>query len=763
MAASRCVVVNRGAQAQLNAALLGHLSGLGLGAEVCTSVDALAAVLDEYCSNSSGASLCVLVSVEDGASVSCLLQKLSWPTFTRRPRVILLSSLSTWGGAAYADPIADAKSQFLSRLPSSNAVEAYSLENALYSLATAATQSGLEVAILPLGLVFGGGGWDLETFFRDVWNCDSGTTAPVVIKVNSIKNGTNKVPMVHISDVLAIVAELVQKPELAAFSVIPLTDGSTATVGELLAQVSRKVNGPGASLSFMTQAELADAIVNSTQDIPDVLRWNLDLSFLTTSSDDGRERRNLVDSLESIWAEFLDAHALKPLSILVAGNPKSGKTEVSSLIAAKLKTEHITTIKAVSHVLKFDSFQEADAGLAVRGEIMAIVEAKAAEGKKPPPKKGEVEAPVAIEPASVEVTDSLCASIPADVIRRCVATTVQTNSACIRRGFVLDIWEGGSIKTAEDLHLALGGAAAAAAVAVAAATETSSLAEGGDGAVATEQPAEAPPLRVPELVLELQCADVIVVQRYLVTLGVPEGGLAKSSKENQAAVKALETTLATYSATVKPVEPKLDEYGEPIAPQFANSHEMIQEVERANESSVMRIDASTCVNDDVSSQVCIRLLEQRMGNIGWLPDLSLPTQPPAATDDDAVVVDTTLNVTEELSSQEAAPELPAFKRLQDRSITDLNSAIDALSVESKKALISQCDELQEYLGHNVMPFLAKGMIRIAREKPEDAVAFMAQFLLEEGKALEDAAREKALANFNSVLAAAREEESKLMS
>jgi hypothetical protein len=463
----------------------------------------------------------------------------------------------------------------------------------------------------------------------------------------------------------------------------------------------------------------------------------------------------------------LEAHALKPLSILVAGNPKSGKTEFSSLLAAKLGTEHVTTVGAISHVLKFN-FEEGDTALLLRAEIMSVVESKASEGKKPPPKKGEVEATVATDPAAVEVTEALCASIPIDIIRQCVTALVRTSPVCLRKGFVLDLWEGGVFKSARDVDKALGSVD----VNVSESQELSAEPNPGEGQGLGEEGSLSPKLSIlkqPELLVELQCADSVIMQRLMTTLGIPEGGLAKSSKENQVLVKTMETSLSTYASGVKPVTPNFDENGQAVALEFTHSHETVIEVELSG-GKVARFDSAANDSQELVQQVCEKLVALRSGRIGWLPDLAsaIPAVTSSANTSAIECVNfdatTTSGSVEEDASLEAPKNTvsnPAFKRLHDRSIGDLNSAIAELNSESKKALLSQCSELQEYLGQNVMPFLVKGMILLARTEPEDPIGFMADFLINEGKALEDAARESALNNFNSVLAAAREEESKL--
>lgn len=752
---------------RLEALVHAHLSSVGQSSELLSDAKEISVALDAYCLGSQVEDqLSVVVSANDDTSLSCLIQKLSWPTCVRRPRVVLLSSLMTWGGKLYAEPILDPLSQFVARLPASSSVSAFMQENALYNITTMLPSMSIEVVVLSLGLVYGGGGWDFEGIFRGLWDFSGPESPP--IKVASTKNGLNRIPAIHFSDLLTMVADLVRASSLPSFSFVPMTDGTCTTLGELLSDIGRKVNGVEPTISYYTESEMLDAIVNGPEGMnpDDMLRWNLNLPFSTMMGKQSlpvsAEQQSLSSgAFDKIWAEYLEVHALRPLSVVIAGNPKSGKTELSGVLAGKLGTVHLTPIMAVSHALKFD-FAETDvAASLLRTELVAVVEAKASEGKKAPPKKGEVEAPVIVDPKTVEVTEALCASLSVDVIRRCLATSVRTNSVCVRKGYVVDAWECGAVKTSQDLSDIVAGGA----------THVEESESSGEQKIEDGE-AEAPPpkLNQPELLVELQCADAIVLQRYMSTLGIPEGGLAKSSKENQAAVKALETTLATYASSVKAVESKVDENGENISQQFATSHELAQEVERLG-GQVIRFDASATANEDLSQTVCGRLVALRNGRIGWLPEFSAPPidteqSPPAESEQQPAGLSADNAASElmatETGTAEAEAEAPAaFKRLHDRSIDDLNSAIKELNPESRRALMSQCDELQEYLAQNVMPHIVKGMLMVTRENPADPLEFMADFLISQGQALEDAARERALNNFNTVLAAAQEEEARL--
>ena len=401
----------------------------------------------------------------------------------------------------------------------------------------------------------------------------------------------------------------------------------------------------------------------------------------------------------------------------------------------RLRAELINAVKAVSYVLKAECV-EGDAISILRSDIMAIVEAKQADGKKPPPKKGEELALTSLDPNAVEVTEALCASLP---VRRCIAAMIQTHPLCKRKGYVIDAWDA-SILSVDDVGEMISGTRRAAR----SEEETSDEVPG--------HPA------VPELLVELHCADATVIQRYLVSLGIADGGLAKSSKENQAAVKTLETALATYAATMKPTNSASLE-GE-TAPAFAASHGVVLDIEQfaSDLCSVARFDTRDDGQlESVSHQVCQRLCKLRGGTIGWLPELRLPAE---ATGADSIPV--ALPPDEQIIGEAGAVgmgEEGPTKR--ERSLFQINESVAHLSTDSRSALIGKCDELQEYLLNNVLPCLVKGMVAMGKDKPEDPIVFISQYLKIEGQRKEDAAREEAFQAFQRVLQEAREVEAQI--
>jgi len=64
---------------------------------------------------------------------------------------------------------------------------------------------------------------------------------------------------------------------------------------------------------------------------------------------------------------------------------------------------------------------------------------------------------------------------------------------------------------------------------------------------------------------------------------------------------------------------------------------------------------------------------------------------------------------------------------------------------------------------NVLPHLADGMVRVAREAPEDPILFLVNFLRERGVRLEEDTKASALEKFKDALSLAEEMDREILS
>lgn len=314
-------------------------------------------------------------------------------------------------------------------------------------------------------------------------------------------------------------------------------------------------------------------------------------------------------------------------------------------------------IASVGAVLQATEDQEI--AFALQSAIIAAIEAKiAAETKKP--KKGEEVKPFDI--GTLELTNDLCNSLPHDILRNCVRYILSTKLECSRFGYVLDVWEYGIAGSIEDFQSMLCG-------------ETPSQANNESDGIAENAAAKSSAF--PELVVEIQVVDAVVIKRLSTSLGIPDGGLAKASKDNQATIKALDAQLAAYSAILQPHASDAS---------IGRSHPIVQRLEAAGSSSaVLRINGES----DLDSLVvdCIAKLREVHGVLGWIASSGTDASIEAENDTSSLVVIQEDPIMPSSSSKDIAAH---DSGLEKHSYQALNYKLRELSGDDLSTLKTKC-------------------------------------------------------------------------
>jgi len=756
-------------------------------ATLCESDEQVLLAVENYCNNnragieledgSQPKAMCLVLSVESATTrlLSQLALLLQAPTAIRYPRIILLSTFLTWGKRRYADIIGEAmlQSYFDTRLPDSSAVDLYALENVFRNLTT--SLPGLQVCILYAGLIYGSAGLSMEAFLRALWSYESEADAPIL---ESQFAGANHVPMIHHEQYAELVHTFaVVEAWPSSFFCVPVSDGTSESIGSVCNELALRINGNGCLVKYASDEQLVEKIMLTEAPSSTTSLWSLDLTVDVAARAKEPSSYSLLNRFDTVWGEFLSAHSLEPISILVTGNPKSGKTEVCKALAAMLKTEYVNVSACLLFVLKMEcqveEGVEPDADALLKIELTTFLEAKMSEGKKPAGKKGEVEAPMPLDVNTLELTEALVSSIAPNLVRRCIATMLRRHKVCSRRGYVLDVWEASAIQSVEELN------EATTCIVLASSSQEETTFSADQVADSNLQETMAVSLATtiksprtgPELIVEMQCPDAVIMSRLMVSLGIAEGTLAKASKENQAIVKALESSLAGYAAKMKPIVFS-EEVSSIADTQSActHSHETIQNLETSGMcGKVLRIDAANTTTEDVCAILAKQIFNLHSGKIGWLTDISDVDFSVDATSSSLEPAkfagQTALSMNERC---ESAPEASAAVETlaaasSPKTFSDISASISDVQGESRELLLKQADELQQYLLINVLPFLTKGMIGIARDKPTDPIRFIAEHLRNCGLEQEKEAELQALERFNSLLQDANVESKSLLS
>ncbi len=594
---------------------LAGLSGLkSLGDElseayaVSSTTEELLLTVKTYCfvgqcnvgGNEYKSKLTIIIDGRDSDLMKGLLYTLRSPQAAHRPRVIMLSSILTWAGANSGKGVTIegcSERQFWDRVPVTGEYPLYSDENRLVSLMLCEKLSGLEVCIVPQGLVYGGAGGDLENIMDSIWRYNSSNTDEnnqTKIIVPSSHGPDLTVPMIHQNNFSKLIAALCTSETIPLY--IPAADCSGLGIQESLIKSFESVNGASISVTpnpdnvetqahksdandsivtFADEETILEAVLNGKQVTPVELVWGSNINFTKKCLGDYATAAggSLPDSFSKSWSEYLIAKQLNPVSIFISGTPGTGKTELSNSICSALGCQQVDIDSAILHVVKniFDSeTDKMDSSL--RSSLITILEAEM-EKNQPPPKKGEEPIKPEVIPDTFELNDGLRASIDDSMKRRCLSAYVRQNALCKRRGYVMDIWDSNLVTNHDDLVACTTGAGTIIATTepvtaddVESATPAPSAPEPdaesspeGDSQVDTcenidKQAAGTPSSRNgPELVIEIQAKSEGLVNRLLASLGIADGTLAKAPKDQQATVKALEDKLSGYTATLQEI------------------------------------------------------------------------------------------------------------------------------------------------------------------------------------------------------------------
>lgn len=84
------------------------------------------------------------------------------PYMMNNNRVLFLTSFLTWGGKKFNNCIYDIDKEFGRRVPLRSVTSTYFLENRIHAVSTEKKNS----CLIGIGVVYGGGGCDLESLFR---------------------------------------------------------------------------------------------------------------------------------------------------------------------------------------------------------------------------------------------------------------------------------------------------------------------------------------------------------------------------------------------------------------------------------------------------------------------------------------------------------------------------------------------------------------------------------------------------------------------
>jgi len=771
---------------------------------------------------------CIILNTEDILELTHILEFMtaSAEYITRRPRVILLSRLLSWGGKKYKVPIGTSISEFNARNPYLTEEGLYKVEN---KFQTCAALTKMEMCIVGVGMIYGSSGFDFKDLCKDLFIAEAGAESVIF----SAAAGANTVPMIHHADLVQILEHLSTSPAAFPNFFIPAVDFSTATLKSVFEALSKS---SGRTVRCTTEAEALEVVMNSTCDNTHH-RWDLDLSFSDSHKLPDVELKypnGMIDSTDEVWGQFRYQSCSQPCSILVAGPPSSLKTTLAKDLSSTLGIKYIDWVTSVKNCLEkfvekksnvtdgmeekkegdsvvtgeegtIDLTQVDDAHVALRMEIERCIRVS---------KKMKDDA--VLEISDIVFDKVLLGILPKNLVAEAIAAQILLDEQCQKRGYVLDIW-GLEEKIIVGKHQLYEVTNTRPPIPKETPPNPEEKTENGGEVVGGEEqslesmdsyqykPTSTEDKR-PQLIVELQCDTATCIKQFLTPLGVIQTEGAKLSKDQQALVKDIETRTADYEKLLKPFNTaEQEETPEGTEEKTANddestpaysklSHPVVQQCE-ADGYSVMRVDVNNMPPVVPPEGTVTEKEKEKEPEKGKTPrtartDKSSESKTPAPEPEVEVSppepVDPTKALIEEIYENYAGiygpldwvklevksllPTVNAealdidvtqpfeqcdgfdMNNLQDdededelkeqplsappNRIEELNATLQALGPMMCSILRPSSDKLNTYLVENVLSHVAEALVLIHRDKVDDPMAFMADFLRKRGEDLE---------------------------
>jgi len=555
-------------------------------------------------------------------------------------------------------------------------------------LSAGASKKNLHTYVLCSGILYGHGEDVFLNYFRQAWLQEPDT-------LNYIGDGHNLIPTIHVKDLAMYVHFIVnKKPPTRYIFAIDHTKNYS-----LKSHVSAIADGVGTGK--IESVQIKDMMNDPYLDVfrLDIKLKPSDVVEIVQSEEEELEKSELTDGdIESLampkfkfvwWCrdglrknirkvvdEFNTFRGLKPLKLFIAGPPASGKSKLGASISKKYGLPHIVVADVVKEVKELQSEfgEEVRKVLAEIKEKMIEDELKVIEEAKKKKKKGQ--------PEPVFDPEKLIPRLPDALLLKAYHYRLEKPD-CHNRGFVLD----GFPKTfdqAKDLFLA-----------------PVPVKEGEQ--IPTESAEEAPKEvldaeKVPEFVVKLEATDEALKARVK---GLPEADVVGTHFTEEGMNRRL------------PIYNKLNtsENGAPIVWTFFEN----------NNIEILRLKVEGVTEEELFET--IKAYIEKKGSFSNFQDEQIVQEMRKKRKIREEQEQERKREEEFLKEQEA-------RERQERLLQEEKDRInmEILKDQEKLLLDERSQPLRQYLADMVVPILTSGIIEVSRQRPEDPVDFLAEYL-----------------------------------
>ncbi|XP_070843607.1 adenylate kinase 7-like [Chaetodon trifascialis] len=317
----------------------------------------------------------VVYNISEGATQQ-QLEEATWAitalhaemeNFKSRKMFILVSTVMTWAMTKPQNPdepdVLPTEEEFRRRRPHPSFKNHNNLEKLVLKLGRG-KKSKLTGYVVACGLQYGRGENLFHYFFKASWLMK-------LPKVPLFGRGTNSIPMIHVYDLGGVLQNIIELKPKSKY--ILAVDDSKNTLEDIVKMISSTL-GPGKMNKVPEQEAIAMKAFT-----PEELEYlNIDLRLDALTIKDSFSLRwtseaGMVENIESVVEEYIDARQLLPIRICLVGPPAVGKTTVAEKLCSHYQIHHIKineiTEEKVSHLREI--VNEADPEYVSEEEVAA--------------------------------------------------------------------------------------------------------------------------------------------------------------------------------------------------------------------------------------------------------------------------------------------------------------------------------------------------------------------------------------------------------
>ena len=218
------------------------------------------------------------------------------------------------------------ESEYIKRIPSSR----YSSYKMLENLALSNTNPMLNVYVICPGFIYGCGEDFFFDYFRKAW-------IGGIPHIPIIGEGMNFLPTIHILDLVQIIRRIIEKKPIINY-IFACDKTKNPTMKNIIRSISKGIGS--IDIKNLNEFDIDEI------DMPNFNELSIDIqiksSKVTENDFKWHCEKGIPDNMDLLRQEFNLYRGIKPLKIIISGPPCGGKTYIAKKIANQFKILHLT-------------------------------------------------------------------------------------------------------------------------------------------------------------------------------------------------------------------------------------------------------------------------------------------------------------------------------------------------------------------------------------------------------------------------------------